>query len=282
MNNKEGILLVNKPIGLTSRDVVNIISKELNTKKVGHTGTLDKDASGVLVILIGKYTKLTEYLTSTYKEYIASFSLGYETDTLDKTGKVIKKSNTKKSIDEIEKMIYSFKGEYMQEVPLYSAVHVNGKRLYKYALEKETVDIPKRLVNIKNIEILSITTNDIKVKFLVSKGTYIRSLVRDIGRKLNTYATLTNLVRTKQGTFNIDNAYTIDEIKNNKYKLLNVYDILDSSCFIDISIDKYKEVINGVKQKENTNKEIICYTYNSSIVALYKKSESVYKMYIKF
>ena len=278
--NKEGILLINKPANYTSRDVVNIVSKKLNTKKVGHTGTLDKDATGVLVILLGKYTKLTEYLTASDKKYIATFKLGFETDTLDLSGNIVKKTNKKKTLDEIEKTIYSFKGEYMQEVPIYSAVHVNGKRLYKYALEKKEVNIPKRLVNIKDIEIINLNKNEVTVNFLVSKGTYIRSLVRDIGRKLETYATLTSLKRTKQGIFDISNTYTLDDLDNN-YKLLTVRNIFDKNCFIEVNDSKYKQIINGVKQKENTNKDIICYTYNNNIIALYKKYNDVYQMYIK-
>ena len=279
--NKEGILLINKPAGYTSRDIVNIISKELNTKKVGHTGTLDKDATGVLVLLLGKYTKLTEYLTADDKKYIATFKFGFETNTLDLSGEVVHKSNEKKTPNEIKKTIQSFEGKYMQEVPMYSAVHLDGKRLYKYALKKEDIEVPKRLVDIKKIEIIDVKETEAKAIFLVSKGTYIRSLVRDIGRKLNTYATLTDLIRTKQGNFDIKDTYTLEDIKKQDYQILTVKDIFDQSHFVEVDNIKYKEIINGVEQKEKTNKEIICYTYNNSVVALYKKKLDVYKMYIK-
>ncbi len=279
--NKEGILLLNKPAGYTSRDIVNIISKELNTKKVGHTGTLDKDATGVLVLLLGKYTKLTEYLTADDKKYIATFKFGFETNTLDLSGEVVHKSNVRKTPNEIKKTIQSFEGKYMQEVPMYSAVHLDGKRLYKYALKKEDIEVPKRLVDIKKIEIIDVKETEAKASFLVSKGTYIRSLVRDIGRKLNTYATLTDLIRTKQGNFDIKDTYTLEDIKKQDYQILTVKDIFDQSHFVEVDNIKYKEIINGVEQKEKINKEIICYTYNNSVIALYKKKLDVYKMYIK-
>ena len=150
-----GIIIVNKEKDYTSRDVVNIISKTLGTKKVGHTGTLDPLATGVLVVTIGKCTKLTDYLTSTYKEYIADFELGYLTDTLDNTGVILKTSNIKPSKEEIIKTINNFKKEYNQQVPIYSAVKINGKKLYDYARNNIEVELPSRLVDIKEIEILN-------------------------------------------------------------------------------------------------------------------------------
>ena len=222
-----GIIVVNKKSGYTSRDVVNIISKILGTKKVGHTGTLDPIAEGVLIVCIGKCTKLCDYFTSNMKEYLAEFELGYETDTLDNTGNITKKSNKIVNKEEIIKVINSFKGEYNQEVPKYSAVKINGKKLYEYARNNIEVPLPTRLVNIKEIEILNIN-NNIKIRCIVSKGTYIRSLIRDIGNKLGTYATMTRLIRTKQGEFDIKNSYTIEDIKNNNYKLYTISEIFNN------------------------------------------------------
>ena len=198
-----GIIIVNKEKDYTSRDIVNIISKVLGTKKVGHTGTLDPLATGVLVVTIGKCTKLTDYLTSSYKEYIAEFELGYLTDTLDNTGNILKKSEHKVSKEEIIKVTNSFKKKYNQQVPLYSAVKINGKKLYEYARNNIDIALPSRIVDIKEIEVLNIEEQKITIKCLVSKGTYIRSLIRDIGNELNTYATMTSLIRTKQGIFDI-------------------------------------------------------------------------------
>ena len=276
-----GIILCNKPKDYTSRDVVNVVSKYLNTKSVGHTGTLDKNATGVLVLLVGKYTKLASILVNDEKEYIATFKLGLETDTLDLDGRVIKSSNKKCTKEEIENAIYSFKGIYMQEVPSYSAVHINGKRLYKYAKENKNVELPKRLVDIKKIDIISISDKEIKCKFLVSKGTYIRSLIRDIGEKLGTYAVLCDLIRTREGMFNLDNCFTLDEIKSGKFKLLGLKNILDEDTFLEVDDKKYKEISNGVVQAVNFDKTLVCFTYNEKEVALYKKEKNHYKMFIK-
>ena len=175
-----GVVLVNKYKGVTSRDVVNELTHVFNTKKIGHTGTLDPIASGVLVCTIGKYTKLNDVLTSKYKEYIATMELGYLTDTLDNTGKVLSTSDDIPNEDRIREVIYSYKKKYMQEVPIYSSVKVNGRKLYEYARNNETVELPIKEVDIKEIEILSIDEREIVFKTLVSKGTYIRSLIRDI------------------------------------------------------------------------------------------------------
>ena len=140
----DGIIIINKPKDYTSRDIVNIVSKHFNTKKVGHTGTLDPLATGVLVICVGKATKLVDYLTSTYKEYIAEFILGVETDTLDITGNVLKEEKISKSKEEIEKVLNNMIGEYVQEVPIYSAVKINGKKLYEYAREGIDIELSKR------------------------------------------------------------------------------------------------------------------------------------------
>lgn len=276
-----GIILCNKPKEYTSRDVVNVVSKSLNTKKIGHTGTLDKNATGVLVLLIGKYTKLNQILVNDEKEYIATFKLGFQTDTLDIEGKVIKTSDKDFTEEKIINTINSFKGEYLQEVPMYSAVHVDGKRLYKYANENKKVMLPKRLVEIKKIDILSIEDDLIKCRFLVSKGTYIRSLVRDIGERLGTFATLIDLTRTKEGIFKLENTYTLDEIKNYSFKMLDLKSIFSEDAFIEIDDKKYKEITNGVKQKISSNKDYICFSYKGEIIALYKRDKEYYKMFIK-
>ena len=148
-----GILIVNKDLGYTSRDVVNIVSKVLNTRKVGHTGTLDPMASGVLVLCVGNALKLCELLTNHDKEYVAGVTLGIETDTLDIDGKIISTEDVDIDEDKIIDVVNSFKGSYMQEVPKYSAVKVNGKKLYEYARNNIDVDLPSKMVNISNIEI---------------------------------------------------------------------------------------------------------------------------------
>lgn len=268
---------------MTSRDVVNKISKTLITKRVGHTGTLDPLATGVLVVTVGKYTKLCELLTSTFKEYKVEMKLGFETDTLDITGKVTNTSLMSVSEEKIVSTIESFVGKYLQEVPAYSAVKINGKRLYEYARENKTMELPKREVNIKDISDISISGNTVSFKCLVSKGTYIRSLVRDIGIKLGTYATMSNLVRTKQGKFSIEESYTIEDIEQGKFTSLKIEEVLDNLYTVNIDDKVYKEVSNGIVKEYNIKEDYILFKYSSNDIALYKRKEkNKFGMYVKF
>ncbi len=270
-----GVLVVNKEKDYTSRDIVNIISKALKTKKVGHTGTLDPLATGVLVVTVGEATKISELLTSSFKEYIADIELGIETDTLDITGNILKEETVFKTKEEIENILSSMIGSYDQEVPIYSAVKINGKKLYEYAREKEEVELPKRKVEVKEIELLNYRQKENKVFFkmrcLVSKGTYIRSLVRDIATKLNTIGVMTDLIRTKQGKFNIEDAYTLEQIKQGKSHLIKIEDALD----IDIvEVDDYlkEKIQNGSILENRYPKDTILFKQNTAL-AIYKKYE---------
>lgn len=275
-----GILIVNKSEGFTSRDVVNKLSKIFNTKKIGHTGTLDPIAKGVLVVVIGKYTKLCEDLTQTYKEYIATFKLGILTDTLDITGKILDEKDVTVTEEEIRNVIANYKCVYDQEVPIYSSVKINGRKLYEYARNGENVVLPKRKVDIKNIEVIDINKDIVKIKCLVSKGTYIRSLIRDIGSSLNTFATMTDLIRIKQGIFDIRDSYTLEDIEKGNYKLIDIEDVMDI-CVIEN--DTYlKDVTNGVKLKLDIENEYILFKHEGNNIALYKKDNDYFRMYIHF
>lgn len=275
-----GILIVNKSEGFTSRDVVNKLSKIFNTKKIGHTGTLDPIAKGVLVVVIGKYTKLCEDLTQTFKEYIATFKLGILTDTLDITGKILDEKDVTVTEEEIRNVIASYKCVYDQEVPIYSSVKINGRKLYEYARNGEYVVLPKRKVDIKNIEVIDINKDIVKIKCLVSKGTYIRSLIRDIGSSLNTFATMTDLIRIKQGIFDIRNSYTLEDIENGNYKLIDIEDVMDIYV---IENDTYlKDVTNGVKLKLDIENKYILFKHEGNNIALYKKDNDYFRMYIHF
>lgn len=264
----QGAIIVNKAPDMTSRDVINILNKKFNTKSIGHTGTLDPIAEGVLVCLIGKYTKLTDILINHDKEYIASFKLGILTDTLDITGKILKEEKINLTKEEIQKTILSFKGTYNQEVPIYSAVKINGKKLYEYARNNEEITLPKREVNIYDIELLNIDNDIITIKTKVSKGTYIRSLIRDIGLKLNTNATMTKLIRTKLGKFTIEESYTLEDIQNDNYKLLSLEDLINLDT-ININEEMLFKIKNGQIIDYQTNKYIL-YKYNNQDIALYK------------
>lgn len=279
MNN--GLLVVNKPKGMTSRDVVNKVCRKFNTKSVGHIGTLDPLAEGVLVCLIGKYTKLANILTNHDKEYIASFKLGILTDTLDITGKVLKEGKKEFSKDEITSALNHFKGKYNQEVPIYSAVKVNGKKLYEYARNNIDVKLPSKIVNIYYIEFIDIKDDIITIKCKVSKGTYIRSLIRDIGAFLDTYATMTSLVRATLGNFNIDEAYTLEDIENNNYKLLKLIDFLDVVIKNIDNEEDYKHIKNGNVMNIKTKKYIL-FTYDDEDIALYEPFDDKIKPLIMF
>ena len=274
-----GIIVINKPKDLTSRDVVNIISKNLNIKKVGHNGTLDPLATGVLVICFGKYTKLNDLLTSHEKEYIAEVTLGLETDTLDITGKILNKNTPHITKEELIKALKNFEKTYNQEVPKYSAVKVSGKKLYEYAREGKEVILPKKEVTIYQNELLSFTENKFTFKTKVSKGTYIRSLIRDILASLNETGTMSNLKRTKQGIFKLEDSYTLDDIKQGNFKVLKVKDILNIPKIIAEDNLK-KQIINGAKIKGTYPNEVLFLDKEGNELAIYEKNDEHLKLKI--
>ena len=275
--NYSGILCVYKESGCTSRDVVNRVCKILNTKKVGHTGTLDPLACGVLVLGVNDGTKLIELITSYNKEYVARVRLGMLTDTLDITGKIVDKCMCNNiTIKMIDDVLNSFVGTYEQEVPIYSAVKINGKKLYDYARENQQIDLPKRNVTIYSIERISdvdYSNNYIEfdIKCVVSKGTYIRSLIRDIGEQLNNFATMVSLKRTIQGDFSLSDCYTIDQIENNNYRLFSIEDVLKNYKHIVINENLEKLIYNGALiDNIYDDNEVLFVNDSFEAVALYK------------
>ncbi len=276
------VLYVNKPKNITSYDVVHEISKLFGIKKVGHTGTLDPLATGVMLVTIGKATKIVELLTAEDKEYIAGVELGIKTDTYDNTGSIIDKKAIPNNIN-LEKVISSFQKTYLQEVPIYSAVKVQGKKLYEYAREGKKVELPKKEVTIKKIEILSKNKKDFTIKVLVTKGCYIRSLIMDIGKELDTYATMTSLERTKQGTICIEKTNTLEEIKNNHFTIHNIEEVLNYPV---IKVSKQEEFLlsNGVKIKDKWNIEdkIIFQTEEGKLIGIYQKEQEWLKTWKNF
>ena len=243
----DGIILINKPKDYTSRDIVNIVSKKLATKKVGHTGTLDPMAEGVLVLCCGKALKIVDLITNYDKEYIAEVTLGIGTDTLDLTGNIISEVKVKSiSKENTLEVLKSFLGTYEQEVPKYSAIKINGKKLYEYARNGIEIILPKRNVNINTLELIT----DIKqenghvifsIKTKVSKGTYIRSLIRDIGNKLGYPACMSKLIRTKQGIFDIESCQNINE----EYKFLTIKEVLKDMEQVSVNESLEFKIRNG-------------------------------------
>lgn len=264
-----GVLIVNKPKGFTSRDVINELNRKLGTKKIGHTGTLDPIATGVLVVAIGSYTKLVNDLTSLDKEYIAEIKLGIKTDTGDITGKVLEENiNYNISKEDILNVFNLFPKEYEQTVPKYSAVKVGGKKLYEYARNNIDVELPKRLVKIYKLDLIDFFNDTIKFKVNVSKGTYIRSLIDDLCDKLGVLGTMNSLVRTKQGRFRIEDSYALDEI-NKDTRLLDSKDVLDIRDYI-LNDYEYKLVSNGNKLDIELEDGYYNVVYNNEDVAIYK------------
>lgn len=213
-----GIVIINKPKGFTSHDVVNVVRKTLGTRKVGHTGTLDPNAEGVLPICVGKSTKACDMLTFSDKEYIAGVKLGITTDTYDIWGKTISLESVCKSEEEIREAVSHFVGEIQQVPPMYSAIKQNGKKLYELAREGIKLELEPRKVTIYSCEVSDIAPDSFRIKVRCSKGTYIRSLCNDIGEYLGCGAVMTSLIRTASSVFSIENSVTLDELKEKVQK----------------------------------------------------------------
>lgn len=269
----DGLIIINKEENMTSRDVVNIVSKRLNTKKVGHTGTLDPMAKGVLVIAVNKALKIVDEIVSLDKEYIAEVTLGLKTDTLDITGNILEKRVPRKiGKSEIQETLKSFLGKYTMEVPIYSAIKVNGKKLYEYARKGEEVVLPVKEVNINDIKLIDdIIYDDTTIKFKfkcnVTKGTYIRSLIRDICIKLNEIGTMSDLIRTKQGDFNIKNAIKLDDLRDN-INIINMHDCLEFPM-IEVNDFLYNKIKNGSKLENRYECNKVGFIYKNKLIAIY-------------
>lgn len=280
MNNYEktnGIIVIDKPKDYTSRDIVNIVSKNFHTKKVGHTGTLDPIATGVLVVCVNKATKLVELLSSLDKEYVADFEFGTLTDTLDSTGKIISDEHIRIEKDDMIKVLKNMIGKYEQVVPIYSAVKINGRKLYEYARNNEQVVLPIHNVEIYDLELISISNeNDktyAKIRCHVSKGTYIRSLGNDIAKHFNTNAIMTNLRRTTQGKFLIDCAIKLEELNENT-KLISITECLENYDKVIANDNITNDIKNGRSISNIYDKDVVLFIDKNLVaMALYHIEE---------
>ncbi|MCT4687424.1 tRNA pseudouridine(55) synthase TruB [Vallitalea sp.] len=260
-----GIINVYKEKGYTSFDVVAILRKKLKIKKIGHTGTLDPEAEGVLPVCVGKATKVADYITDTTKTYLATMTLGIETDTEDHTGNIISEKEVTCSKEQIEEAVNSFIGDYSQIPPMYSALKVNGKRLYQLAREGKTIERKARNIYIYNIDILNIYGTNVEMEVKCSKGTYIRTLCADIGTKLGCGAHMSKLIRTQSSLFSIDSSIKLDEIDN--------YIMNDRASDIVTSIDKVFLEFNKLVVSSEYDKFL--YNGNKLKVEFTKDSEKV-------
>ena len=273
----EGILLLNKEKGKTSRDMVNELNHIFDMKKIGHTGTLDPIATGVLVMCMGKYTKLVEILSSLEKEYIAEIKLGIKTDTLDITGNIIEEVKPITfSQEQIKKVLDSLIGKQTQIIPIYSAKKINGKKLYEYARNGETIELPQNEIEVYDIELLNYDNDIIRFKTKVSKGTYIRSLIVKICDMLGTIGTMNSLIRTKQGKFSIEDSYSISQIKDNEYTIITARDVLDFPVY-DLNDEEYRLVKNGNKIELISDSPYIIFIKDGKEIAIYTKENNLYR-----
>ncbi len=235
-----GVINVLKPPGMTSSDVVVYLKKLLKVKKVGHAGTLDPNAAGVLVICIGKATKIVDYIMEDNKTYRGGLVLGVETDTLDADGRIINQSSIIPHFSSIEKVFNKYQGKLLQKPPMYSARKYRGKRLYELARQGQEVEVPPRSIEIFENKILEYyPPNEIFFEVTCTKGTYIRSLVRDIGQDLGCGAYMSFLIRTSSGTFTIENSFTLQEIKD----ALLQQSISNILIPTDKALSKFKSII---------------------------------------
>jgi tRNA pseudouridine55 synthase len=285
---KNGILNIDKPQGITSHDVVDVIRKIFPKVKVGHTGTLDPIATGVLPICIGEATKLTENLTSEDKVYRVKMLLGVETDTYDVTGKIVFASVVDKDEFDIKERIKRFIGKQKQKPPMYSAIRIDGRRAYSIAREGKTVEIPEREIEIFSIDDIVVNLSKREVEFTVhcTKGTYIRSLVNDIGKKIGCGATMTELRRIKTGNFKIEDSVNLYDFLKFEYedmldKITSIEEYyMDSKKVNFTTKDEYTKFVNGVKFEANTQDKIVRIYFNNNFKGLGIVENKVMKRYI--
>ncbi|MBG0732351.1 tRNA pseudouridine(55) synthase TruB [Lactobacillus crispatus] len=285
-----GILVIDKDKGMTSADVVYHLRRVLHIRKIGHAGTLDPEVTGVLPIAIGQATKLIEMMHTRPKEYIGTGLFGYSTDSYDATGTVL---NEKKLIQpfsgaEIQENMNKFVGEIVQVPPIYSAVKVNGKHLYEYAREEIEVERPQRKVEVKQYDLTKEPVFDINTgqesfdfKIKCSKGTYVRSLVNDLGEKLDCPATMTYLRRTASSGFDITQAVKLKEIEENPKKATELIQPIDAFfkeyTQVDLTEEKWLKVKNGAGISLETNAKKVALRYNKKVKAIYEKKGKLYR-----
>ncbi|CDE97465.1 tRNA pseudouridine synthase B [Clostridium sp. CAG:567] len=275
----DGILIINKPKQYTSHDVVAKV-KKICGEKVGHTGTLDPMATGVLPLLLGQGTKLSKYLINHDKTYIATIQLGKKTDTLDSEGSILEERLVDGKLlnkENVQRVLECQIGKQIQTPPIYSAIKVNGKKLYEYARKGVEVEIPKREIEIYNIELLDINEKDKTIEFRVhcSKGTYIRTLCENIAEKLGTIGYMKELNRVQVGQFNLNQAITVEELEKNKENekflnqhLITVQNFFEKYPIVELKEEKLKLFLNGVQLTNNNDDGLYQIKVNNVVVGI--------------
>lgn len=265
----DGILVIHKEAGMTSHDVVAQLRRILHIKKIGHSGTLDPQATGVLLVLVGKACKALPYLEDTDKEYIATMRLGERYDTDDIWGE-LQESKAITPISDFQSILNEFKGDIKQYPPMVSSVRVNGRKLYEYARNHETVERPLRDVSIYDIE--AIHDENLEFRVACSSGTYIRSLCVDIAEKTGNLGCMSSLVRTKVGRFSLEDASTLDDVRNGNFKLHTLMELFDG--YTKVAYEPIQDVFHGKKIRLKCDADEVMITHDEEIVAVYQRIEN--------
>ncbi len=270
----DGIILVNKPSGMTSHDLVLKARRKLQQSKIGHTGTLDPLAEGLMILTLGKSTKILPFMSHYFKEYICTMQMGKCSDTLDCSGEILQeRAVTPYTKEDVQNALVSLLGPSLQTPPMYSAKKYNGRHLYDIARENKEVERKPIEIEIKEIELLDFDEETITFRVVCSTGTYVRVLTQDIAEKLNNIAVMTALKRTKIDKYDLKDAYDLDELDENVH-LYNNYEVLDDYLYYEY--DDVKTINNGKRIKIDCDEEVVMITHGREVLAAYEKKEDGY------
>lgn len=272
------VLYIDKPKGITSFKLCEKLRPVLGTKKIGHTGTLDPNATGVMIVLYDNSTKANQFIVSDTKEYIGKCKLGIETDTLDIDGNIIRSERLKMpSKEEILDVFNSFIGSYNQTPPMTSAIKVNGKKLYEYQRNNEEVEVKPRKVDILSLELLAMDEECFEFKCKVSSGTYIRSLLKDILDKLGVFGTLSELTRTRINDIKLEECDKLEEVLKGNFHIHNLYDVL-SKRYKVYETNKPEDIKNGKPLNiEFNDNELLVIDNEKNCLAIYRKENNIFR-----
>ena len=268
----DGILLINKPYGMTSHDVVSKLRRILKTRKIGHSGTLDPQATGVLFVMVGKATKILPFLEDIDKEYIAEMKLGISTLSDDIFYPVLETKEIQ-PIEDFDALLQSFKGKQKQLPPMISSIKVNGKKLYEYARNNEEVERPLRDVEMFELETLpSLSEDTYRFRVHCSSGSYVRSLCRDIALKSNNLGVMTSLIRSKVGRFALEDCVTLEDVEAGHYQLHTINELLGHYPMIDF--EPIKDIYNGKHVRLNIKDNMCAMVDQGEVIAIYERHHS--------
>lgn len=269
---KSGLLLVNKPEGITSHDLVLEARRALGVSKIGHTGTLDPLATGVMILTVGKTTKLLPYIVNHDKEYVAVLKLGIQTDSDDITGAVIRECEPESfCLEQIKETLDSFVGTSLQTPPMYSAKKVNGRKLYELARKNVEIEREPVEIIIREMELLEYNGDEIRFRCRCSSGTYIRVLCHDIAERLGTCGCMSSLCRTAIDRFTIDECCSLEQLRNGEFDLVNPITALGQ--YLKAEFDDLTDIYNGKRMEIECDEELVFITHQGSLIAVYEREE---------